>query len=118
MSGRGGARPGAGRPAGGKNKATIEREVRAAHGIAAAMESGVMPLDVMLQVMRGGDEAEQISDRQFQAAVAAAPYVHAKLNTLKGDPAAPLQHHHTIGDVSQRIRALLEKGRSGVAATG
>lgn len=50
------------------------REIKAANGIAAAPESGVMPLDVILAVMRG----EQLSDgrvpseREFNAAIAAA----------------------------------------------
>ena len=43
---RGGSRPGAGRKAGGRNKATIEREIRTAHGLEAA-QTGVLPLDVM-----------------------------------------------------------------------
>lgn len=68
-----------GRKRGTPNRATIERNLRAKHGIQSAMESGVMPLDLMLRVMRGGEEAAAVTDRQFQAAVAAAPYIHARL---------------------------------------
>ena len=70
---RGGRRPGA------KNKTTIEREARAAEGMQAALETGLLPLDVMLRVMRGGAEAEAITDRQYGAAVDAAPYLHPRL---------------------------------------
>lgn len=77
---RGGARPGAGRKAGGRNKATIEREIRTAHGLEAA-QTGVLPLDVMFARML--DEpltnGKKPTDEQFQAAVCAAPYIHARL---------------------------------------
>jgi hypothetical protein len=68
-----------GRKPGTKNKATIEREVRARAGIAAALETGILPLDLMLTIMRGGPAAEAITERQYEAAVAAAPYIHPRL---------------------------------------
>ena len=64
----GGLRPGAGRPKGAKNKATAARE-------AAIAASGKTPLDFMLSVLR--DEDASIKERMW-AAVAAAPYCHAK----------------------------------------
>ena len=70
---RGGRRPGV------PNKATIERRLRAQAGLEAAKQTGAMPLDIMLAVAAGGPEADKISDRQLQAAIAAAPYVHPKL---------------------------------------
>lgn len=66
---RGGKRPGAGRKAGAPNKATAERQ-------RAVEESGLTPLDYMLGIMR--DEAKP-DDMRFEAAKAAAPYVHPKL---------------------------------------
>jgi hypothetical protein len=45
---RGGARPGAGRPKGGKNRKTIER-MKIAEQAAAG---GITPLELMLQLMR------------------------------------------------------------------
>lgn len=65
----GGARPGAGRKKGGHNKLAEE-------AIQAAKSTGIMPLEYLLQVMRdpGIDEGKRID-----AAKAAAPYVHAKL---------------------------------------
>jgi hypothetical protein len=66
--GHGGARPGAGRKPGAITRATRE--------IAERGLEGLTPLDFMLQIMR--DEAEERGAR-FEAAKAAAPYVHAKL---------------------------------------
>ena len=73
----GGARPGAGRKRNGKNRLAVE-------AVAKAEQGGVMPLDYLLQVMRdaGAEEA-----RRIDAAKAAAPYVHPKLQPVddKGD---------------------------------
>lgn len=68
-----------GRAPGTPNKATVERRLRAQAGLEAAKQTGAMPLDIMLAVAAGGPEADKISDRQLQAAIAAAPYVHPKL---------------------------------------
>lgn len=69
----GGKRPGAGRKAGVPNKRTA--------ALQAAVEStGVTPLEYMLQVMR--DEAHDPKER-LNAAVSAAPYVHAKLSSIE-----------------------------------
>lgn len=65
----GGARPGAGRKKGAPNKITAEAQKKAA-------ETGIMPLDYMLEMLR--NESLPAEDR-FEAAKAAAPYVHAKL---------------------------------------
>lgn len=79
----GGAQPGAGRPKGVKNKRTLEfqKEVAAA---------GITPLEFMLRRMRepcpeGYDLARQVAheERQFEAAKAAAPYVHSKLANIE-----------------------------------
>lgn len=84
-----------GRRAGTPNRATVERAARARAGVEAALATGLMPLDVILAVMRGGPEAEAISERQYLAACAAAPFLHPKLSsaaldaTLRAaDPAA------------------------------
>lgn len=71
----GGARPGAGRKKGGHNKLTEEAVNR-------AKEGGIMPLDFLMQVMR--DAGEEMS-RRVDAAKAAAPYVHAKLQPVDGN---------------------------------
>lgn len=80
---RGGARPGAGRPKGMPNKRTRELQK-------AVEDSGITPLDFMLNVMRGkapegADAAEVIAweAMRFEAAKAAAPYVHPKLAAVE-----------------------------------
>lgn len=73
----GGKRPGAGRPAGAVNKATAKRE-------AEIKESGITPLDYMLDILR--NESAEKDDRMW-AAEKAAPYVHPKLasSTVTGE---------------------------------
>ena len=56
--------------------------MRAQAGITSARQTGVMPLDILLTVVAGGEAAAAISDRQFQAAVAAAPYLHPRLSAM------------------------------------
>lgn len=72
-----------GRKKGVPNKATVEKKLRATKGIESAAESGVLPLDVMLARMRsqtiGG---KNVTDDQFAAAVAAAPYIHPRLSSV------------------------------------
>lgn len=70
---KGGARPGAGRKKGEPNKRTAEIQK-------AVEESGLTPLQYLLSVMR--DERNEPRERQA-AAVAAAPYVHAKLASVE-----------------------------------
>ena len=66
---RGGARAGAGRKPGTPNRVTAELQ-------AAVAASGETPLEYLLRIMR--DRAMSFESR-FEAAKAAAPYVHAKL---------------------------------------
>ena len=82
MATRGGKRPNAGRKAGTPNKATQKRQAEVA-------ASGLTPLEFMLMALR--DEGRDFLTR-FEAAKAAAPYVHPKLASteLKGDPDAPV----------------------------
>lgn len=70
---RGGVRPGSGRP---KGAATRMNEAARA----AALASGISPLDFLLATMR--DEAHEYATR-LDAAKAAAPYVHAKLAAVE-----------------------------------
>ncbi len=67
-----------GRQKGTKNRTTIEQQIRAKTGISTVRETGVMPLDIILTVARGGKAAAEISDRQF----AAAPDLHARLSAV------------------------------------
>ena len=81
----GGARPGAGRKRGGANRATEE-------AIARASETGEMPLDFLLRIMRddGADEVKRID-----CAKAAAPYLHAKLANIDANVTGDI----TLGQV-------------------
>lgn len=72
---KGGFRPGSGRPKGAKNIKPAPK-IDVAKDIArAAKESGMSPLDYMLNVMR--DENAD-GNRRDRMAVAAAPFVHAR----------------------------------------
>ena len=69
----GGARPGAGRKKGGHNRLTEEAVAKA--------NDGLSPLDFLLTVLR--DETNEKPVR-IDAAKAAAPYVHAKMQPVDG----------------------------------
>lgn len=89
MTGRGGARPGAGRKPGGVNKVTSE-------AIEKAREGGVLPLDYLLQIMRdpNADEAKRID-----CAKAAAQYVHPKLSAID----ASVKHTLGLGEALDQL---------------
>lgn len=88
---RGGVRPGSGRP-----KGSSTRMNEAAR--AAALASGISPLDFLLAAMR--DDSKEFGTR-LDAAKAAAPYVHAKLkeHTHKGDEENPIKHEVLVTGV-------------------
>ena len=71
-----------GRPVGSTNRMNMEARLKASEG-------GLTPLEYLLSVMRNEalDEAKRVD-----AAKAAAPYIHARLNatTLSGDADKPL----------------------------
>lgn len=70
---KGGARPGAGRKKGAPNIRTKATQ-------AAAEQTGITPLEYMLQVMRAPETEPR---ERLNAAIAAAPYVHAKLSSVE-----------------------------------
>ncbi len=86
---RGGRREGAGRKAGVPNRATAERQAE----IAA---SGLTPLEYMLSIMRNEDA--KVEDR-FEAAKAAAPYVHPKLSTVEMNANVTTSHEEALGEL-------------------
>ena len=94
----GGKRPGSGRPKGARNVKTIAQ-------VAKVAESGLLPLDYLLSVLR--DETED-RDVRMDAAHKAAPYIHAKLATV--------DHKSTDGTMSPPSRIVLEAERDGSAA--
>lgn len=75
----------------GRHRRTIERDLRAKLAIEDARETGVLPLDVMLLRMRGEPlpDGKMVTEEMFQAAQAAAPYIHPRLastdTTVKSD---------------------------------
>ena len=77
----GGARPGAGRKPGGRNRITQEAVAKASGGLS--------PLDYLLGIVR--DEGEEAS-RRIDAAKAAAPYCHAKLQPVDGNGDTTQKH--------------------------
>lgn len=83
--GRGGARPGAGRPK--KGTASVIK-IEAAALSAAALADGVEPLQYMLTVMR--DPAASTSRRDRMAALAA-PFCHARASDAAGGKKAMAQ---------------------------
>lgn len=84
---RGGARPGAGRKKGLPNKRTQEAQKQ-------AEASGITPLEYLLSIMR---EPSQEPRERLAAAVAAAPYVHAKLSAVS-----------MTGDINHAHRGFIE----------
>jgi hypothetical protein len=85
---RGGKRPNAGRKAGSVTKRTREIANRAS-------EEGILPLEYMLRVLR---DEEQKPEVRFEAAKAAAPYVHAKLASVEQ------KHSGSIGTTTKEQR--------------
>src|SRR4051794_11474905 len=69
-----------GRAKGTPNRSTVIRKQFAERGMQTLLENGVLPLEVMLRRMRGDDS---ITDNQFAAAIAAAPYIHPKLPAIE-----------------------------------
>lgn len=87
-SSHGGRRKGAGRKPGSLTKKTREIAER-------AIESGLTPLEYMVSLFR--DEMKDESVR-FEAAKAAAPYMHAKLASVEmtGKDGGPMEAVHTV----------------------
>lgn len=70
----GGARQGAGRKPGQATK--LNEQARE-----EALSGGISPLDYMLEILRNEANARDV---RFEAAKAAAPYVHARLSSTEG----------------------------------
>jgi DNA-binding ferritin-like protein len=87
---RGGARPGAGRKVGSVTKKTREIAEK-------AVTLGVTPLEYMLSILR--DESMPTESR-FEAAKAAAPYVHPKLSNVELNASVSLSHEDALKQLS------------------
>lgn len=86
---QGGKRPGAGRPKGAPNKASVEREKK-------VKASGLTPLDFLLSVLR--DENVPREER-VDAAHKAAPYVHPKLASVEHSGHVSFSHEDALGEL-------------------
>lgn len=77
-----------GKKTGGRKKGTPNKATAAK--AAEIAESGLTPLDYMLGIMR---DEEKPADMRFEAAKAAAPYVHPKLAAVEhtGKDGGPIQ---------------------------
>ena len=98
-----GSKPGERR--GGRQKGT--RNKRESLRQQAIEQTGVTPLEFMLGVMANADNSPLM---RLDAAKSAAPYVHARLQsvTLGGDPENPLRHEHAT-DLSNLSDADLDR---------
>jgi hypothetical protein len=77
-----GSKPGerrGGRSKGTPNAKTVRRKMAAAKGVRLAERMRRSPLEIILTVADGGPEADKITPRMLEAAIAAAPYCHARL---------------------------------------
>ena len=111
---RGGARPGAGRPVGKVSqlkKAMLEmgpRHMVALAKVRRTVHAGLLPLEVMLYKMRGIalPDGTLVTSDMMDAAIAAAPYVHPKLQAIAirpGDAALTQEER----DRQQTTRSIL-----------
>ncbi|MES2958469.1 MAG: hypothetical protein V4792_09785 [Pseudomonadota bacterium] len=97
-NGRGGKRAGAGRKAGSVTKRTQAI-------VAGALAEGITPLEFMLAVMRNDSTHEdpriqaQREGMRFEAAKAAAPYIHPRLQAIEHTGAGG-------GDISHSIKVV------------
>lgn len=92
---RGGARPGAGRKPGSKTVFTKQALEK--------IGEGITPLEYMLSILR--DENESPTNR-FEAAKAAAPYVHPRLSQVD----STVMHKHDAVDYSREELIAIASG--------
>lgn len=110
--GRGGRRQNAGRKAGSATKKTREIANRAA-------EEGITPLEYMLRVMRQETDHEDPKiaiareAMAFEAAKAAAPYVHPRLAAIEhtGPEGGPIQQTVELSGMSTETLAEIMRAK-------
>ena len=100
---RGGVRLGSGRPKGSKQIRSSAATIRAAKALGKAM-----PLEFLLSIMN--DEHQSYKER-VAAAIAAAPYIHPKLQSIaiSGSDSEPL---NVQTDISDALKAIAEIART------
>jgi hypothetical protein len=85
----GGARQGAGRKPGSSTKLNQEARQK-------ALEGGISPLDYMLSLLRDDKKPENV---RFEAAKAAAPYVHARLAAVEHSGDMTMRHEDALDEL-------------------
>lgn len=117
---KGGRREGAGRKKGSANKVTTAAKEK-------ALKGGIMPLDYMLGVLRKPippradiETKMRLHAVKMDAAKAAAPYVHPKLNStvLTGPEGGPIQTEvaeQSELNIARRVAFILAEGARKVA---
>lgn len=105
----GGPRPNSGRPKGRKNAATLQKEAMHKEVLVRAMDGAETPLEVMLGIMRDPGTEPQM---RFEAAKAAAPYVHPRLSQVD----STVTHKNDAADLTEdELAAIARRGSTGVA---
>lgn len=90
MAAKGGFRPGAGRKKGGLNKATVARAAEVVSRAGATVKAGdKLPLDVMLEALHAKYRKDG-AEAAFALAVAAAPYLHPRLQSVDANVSGDL----------------------------
>lgn len=100
---RGGYRPGSGRKKGTKNPATLHKEALLDEVIVRAVEGEKTPLEVMLEIMRAPETPAMM---KFEAAKAAAPYVHPRLSQTD----STVMHKYDAVDYSREELIAIASG--------
>ena len=106
----GGKRPGAGRPKGSVSRDRAEQR----HIAEQLLEEGLTPLDIMRARMLGRQlsNGTLVTDDQFAAACALAPYLHPKLTAVAVRDMRP-DISAQIEDNTPNIRLLLQQALGG-----
>jgi len=106
MAGSGGARPGAGRPAGSVSRRSIEV-------IDQALSQGETPLEYLLNVMRDGETDQK---RRDWAAERLAPFIHPRPAPMERNVEIDLPDTSTIEGVEKALDAIIQATATGQVA--
>lgn len=103
---RGGKRPGAGRKKGDGPTKTMARKK-----VLTALDNGTSPLDYMLKVMSGELPYDL---HRFEAAKAAAPYMHPRLQAIEHSGEIVSKHEEAVDEMERAagISAAATNGAS------
>ena len=89
-----------------RTRVTLRRDLKCAEAIERALSEDVTPLDVMMMRMKGD---LSVTDAQFEAAIALAPYLHPKLTATAFVDATPKQAPIDLSQCTAEELAVLRK---------